>query len=450
MSAGGRSPHLADRRRPPRALTLTPALVAVLAALLAGPAGSLELAGRVFVVSWIDLAGVALGLTGLGVAVRRRRVHLELALVGYAGVLAVALLQTLLRPQPLEILGGSSRFVTAALLLFGLSQLTAGHARAATRWDATAVLVGFGAVLGAWVLLRLGLALADPQLTTFYAVKNAVVVPLGASNTLAGYLLLPAVAGAVLATGQRRLLLPAACALLGVVATLSRGGLLALLASLLLGAVATRRRPVVALAAGATVVALSLTAALTLLVDRAPAPAESSEPAAATAATPDGTAITPAPTTGPAEGLTDRRLEGATVSSPEGRLALWRSSAGAFLDAPLLGVGLNRLPAVTAELAQPHDHAHNLLLHALAETGLVGTLAYLLLWVALARRLWLADPSPQRTALALGALALFLHAQVEALSSQRGIEALLAVLLAVAASLPEAAPRPAGRVPLHR
>ncbi len=297
----------------------------VVTALLAGAAVSVDLGGREFVVSWIDLAAAVLAVVAAVVVVRRRRVRLDVALGAYGAVLAVVVVQAALLPQPLEILGGSSRFVTAALVLASLTVLGVG------RWWRE-VLVGWGAVLGAWVIVTLLLALADPALTSFYAVKNAVVTPLGASNTLGGYLVVPAAAGAVLASRDRRLVAPTAVAALGVVATLSRGAVAALVLAVVITAVVarTRRLGLVAVVGAATTVAVG--AGLTLA-------AHATDPLA---------------------------------SSTDGRLALWRAAVRGFLDHPVLGVGLNRITTITAGLRQPHDHAHNLFLQALAESGLLG------------------------------------------------------------------------------
>jgi hypothetical protein len=393
--------------------TTVPAVV--LASLLLGVAFTVELAGRPFVVSWIDLTAYAVGAAAVVCAVRRGRLVVDHALAAYAAFLLVVALQAAVAEQPLELLGGASRFVTAAAVLVAAGQAFGAAAGAPpatpTRSDRppwVAPLLAFGAVLGAWVVVRLLVALTDPALGGFYAVKNAVVTPLGASNTLAGYLVVPTAAGAVLARYDRRVLLPAGLSAAGVVATLSRGAVAALLVTALglAGAALLRRRRAALLAVAGAVATVVVLAGAVVLAGGEP--------------------------------VADTRLGGVTAGSPDGRLALWRTAAGAVVDAPLLGVGLNRLPTVTAGLAQPHDHAHNLELHALAESGLVGGLAYLALWGLLAWRLWRARPGPLRDALAAGALALFLHAQVEALSYQRGIEVLVALLLAAGAALPGA------------
>lgn len=393
------------------------ALALVLGALLLGALVRVELGGRTFVVSWIDVTAAGVALAGVASAWRRREVRVDLAVWAYSAFLAVTLAQALVSDVPLDVLGGSSRFVTAALVLVGVTQLRVTRAG----WELA--VAGFGVVLGAWVVVLLGLALADPDLRSFYAVKNAVVTPLGASNTLAGYLLVPAVAAVVLAGRDRRWWLPGAVATAGVVATLSRGALAALVVALVHAAV---RRPAQRVALGLTAaLAVAGTLALFTLVGPGATPPAPPPPAA-----PDAPLLDPVDADAVGASPVQR-----VTPSVDGRLALWRASAGAFLDRPLLGVGLNRITEVTAGLRQPHDHAHNALLHALVESGLLGTAAYLALWGTLVVRLRRAAPSATRTALAAGAVALALHAQVEALTYQRGIEVVVAVLLAGAATL---------------
>jgi O-antigen ligase len=67
------------------------------------------------------------------------------------------------------------------------------------------------------------------------------------------------------------------------------------------------------------------------------------------------------------------------------RLAHWQSALDMANDHPWLGVGFGNYEAAYAEYAlinwpYPLGHAHNYYLNILAETGIVGTLAYLLLW----------------------------------------------------------------------
>jgi len=100
------------------------------------------------------------------------------------------------------------------------------------------------------------------------------------------------------------------------------------------------------------------------------------------------------------------RFEQLLTHRPEGsflvRITLWKTAIGTFLDHPLLGVG----PGLFTRLRDVYEtihldpiylwargkSAHNLLLHYLAETGLVGGTALMALFVnqfRLARRNWL-------------------------------------------------------------
>lgn len=67
------------------------------------------------------------------------------------------------------------------------------------------------------------------------------------------------------------------------------------------------------------------------------------------------------------------------------RLAHWQSAVDMADDHPWLGVGFGNYEPAYAEYAlinwpYPLGHAHNYYLNIMAETGILGTLAYLLLW----------------------------------------------------------------------
>jgi putative inorganic carbon (HCO3(-)) transporter len=69
------------------------------------------------------------------------------------------------------------------------------------------------------------------------------------------------------------------------------------------------------------------------------------------------------------------------------RLAHWQAALGMLEDHPLLGVGIgNYVPVYPAYAVpgwrDPLGHAHNYYLHIAAETGLLGLVAYLMLWSA--------------------------------------------------------------------
>jgi O-antigen ligase len=69
------------------------------------------------------------------------------------------------------------------------------------------------------------------------------------------------------------------------------------------------------------------------------------------------------------------------------RLAHWQAALAMAEDQPWLGVGFGNYEPAYADYAlinwpYPLGHAHNYYLNLLAETGIVGLLAYLLLWTA--------------------------------------------------------------------
>lgn len=411
-------------------------LLLILAALLLGDAFSFDLLGREFTVSFIDLAAAGIGVSGAVVAWRRRRVRVDLALLAYGGVLAVLAVQALALPGALDILGGSSRFASAALILFGLSQLVPGQDRAAggegpasglLPWRWTTAVGLFGVVLAVWAALLLAGGLLDPARTSFYDVKKAVVMPLGASNFLAAFALVSAAVTGARARVDRRFLPVAGVCVLGVLATLSRGAVLAAGGALAVAPLLGRADRWVAARALGGLAALAVAGGVVLGAVVAPRFLDASGPPPQAAA-PGGEAPggsggqgDPAPSPG-----------GLVGGEVEGRMTLYAASWEAFRDRPLLGVGLNRLVTVTAPAGEPHPNAHNMVLHLLATTGLAGALAYGAVWATLLLRVVRLPAGPGRSGLLLGLLALLLHAQIEALATTRPVEALLATLVALA------------------
>jgi len=87
------------------------------------------------------------------------------------------------------------------------------------------------------------------------------------------------------------------------------------------------------------------------------------------------------------------RLRSSEIVAEE-RPRIWKAALMMFLDSPLLGVGFRQFGwhhfALNAQMPEPRmlgftDHAHNLLLHVLAEFGLVGfalLAGFTLLWFA--------------------------------------------------------------------
>ena len=70
------------------------------------------------------------------------------------------------------------------------------------------------------------------------------------------------------------------------------------------------------------------------------------------------------------------------------RLAHWQAALGMILDHPWLGVGFGNYGAAyeqyrTLRWANPLGHAHNYYLNIFAETGILGLLAYLGVWVSI-------------------------------------------------------------------
>ncbi len=126
------------------------------------------------------------------------------------------------------------------------------------------------------------------------------------------------------------------------------------------------------------------------------------------------------------------------------RLHLWRSAWSGFLEQPLLGVGLEsfdllydrsfRAEDYLASGHAHHDRAHNVLLGALAETGVLGLAAYLAFWTAAFRtalaslRTAEGEPGLFWLAAAVGAYFVYLLLWFEDLSSFHLLLAVLAFL----------------------
>lgn len=85
---------------------------------------------------------------------------------------------------------------------------------------------------------------------------------------------------------------------------------------------------------------------------------------------------------------------GSSEIAAEERPRIWKAALLMFLDSPLLGIGVRQFGwhhfALNAQMPEPRmlgftDHAHNLLLHVLAEFGLVGfalLTGFAVLWIA--------------------------------------------------------------------
>ncbi len=192
--------------------------------------------------------------------------------------------------------------------------------------------------------------------------------PLGDPNYLAQTLVVGAGLALAMAVHERRVLLSvgaAACAaitLAAIVPTYSRGGVVAAL--VVIGAFAMLRRPSRAvLGLAAAVVMLGLLALPGDLRERLSV----------------ATSITESP---------------AAVADPavRGRLSEMYAAAAMFRDAPLAGVGAGNYPVRYLEYAQTYQlddrrterAAHSLYLEIVAETGVVGMLAFAALLAAMA------------------------------------------------------------------
>lgn len=99
------------------------------------------------------------------------------------------------------------------------------------------------------------------------------------------------------------------------------------------------------------------------------------------------------------------------------RLAHWQAALDMWRDHVWFGVGFGNYEAAYAQYALPKwdlplGHAHNYYLNIAAETGLLGLLAYLMLWatafVAVVQRIRYSDSMYART-IALGALGMLIH-----------------------------------------
>jgi hypothetical protein len=399
-------------------------LLIVFAALLGGVIGHFDFGGRLFSFSWID--GVAVGVLAAGAvsAWRRRQVRLDPVLLAYAGILGVVALQVALFDGVWDLVGGATRFMVPTMLVAGLSQLLPDSARTAERppWRWPMVVGAFGTTLAVWTTVQAARGFLDPARSELYEIKAAIVVPMGASNYLASFLLVAFVVSAAFVARDRRYLVPAAVCGIGLFATLSRGAMLALFVVVLLAAVLGRSRHV--LAAGTAVVLGSAAVAVGLAVFPV------SEPAAPVGPTPVPVTEAEQPDADEGSGRNGLAVLGGEVP---GRLHLFRTAWTAFREHPVLGVGMNRVATTNAIDGIGHPNVHNLLLHSLVSIGLLGTAGYIALYVVLVLRIRRMPQRTERLALGFGLLALLLHAQVEAVAFTRAAEVLLAVMLCVAA-----------------
>ena len=333
----------------------------------------------------------------------------DLALAGYALAVTVAIAQA---AAPAHDAGAIAR--AAVPYLAGL--LVVVLVRSARRRDAVAarVTVGLavlGAGLAAWVLVRFAVALPDAIGAEhgFYRLKAGITTPLGDHNTAAGLLLVPLVASAVLAVGDRRWRVGVGLVAAGIAATLSRGAAVVLAVVVGVAYLAASRRRVATILSAALAGVLAVLFVAGMVMDTSPPP---------------GTA--PA---GPASesGLAD--VVGASVL---GRVDLAVRGLEVGRDRPLTGAGLGTFGEVAADLPEPNDHAHQMLAHAFAEGGVPLLVAVLLVACGVAFGGLRLPRSPRRDVVLFGGLGLLAHAQVEILAGRIGTEVLLACLAGLA------------------
>ncbi len=127
------------------------------------------------------------------------------------------------------------------------------------------------------------------------------------------------------------------------------------------------------------------------------------------------------------------------------RLAHWEAAKRMFDSAPLLGVGPGNYAANYADfrlLLWPEalGHAHNVYLNTLAESGVVGFDAFLLLWIVAALGCWRVvrkTLSPFTAALGIGVLGVLVHLAIHNLVDNlfvQGIYVQVALWLALVAA----------------
>ncbi len=208
-------------------------------------------------------------------------------------------------------------------------------------------------VLAGAAILAAGVAIGGgvlDQPAAFYALKQQVRAPVAAHNVLAGFLLVGAPAVAIAAVRRPRRWAPALGFVgLGLAATLSRGAVLAGVVAAVVARVGTRDRAVAARTGIVTLVgAIGIGGALWML------------------------------------GAPVQDAGGPT--STVARVELWQAAVEVVGTEPATGVGPDGFLAATRarDLAAPHEHAHDLPLHAAATLGVPGLLAEAAVWIGIA------------------------------------------------------------------
>lgn len=336
-------------------------------------------------------------------ALRLRRLRVDLVAVPVAVFVAYVIVQGIGAGVGPFGTGGFGRFATVLLLLLALPQFEVGpptRVPALPRWDVPVVLMGV--VIAVMALVKVVPAMGDPDLG-FYDLKDVIQLPLGNHNYVAAILVASLAVVLVRPLGRTWWTAAAGVIGLGLVVTLSRGGWLAAGVVLVVLAATRRDRATVRTVGGLGLLALALLVVVVF-----------------------------------AGGGATGRLAGVFSPATNARMELWGASWDAFVANPVLGVGIDRLPDWMTAVRQPYVHAHNLVLHGLATTGVVGTAIYLAYWAMVATRVVGLPALDQRLRVGLPLLALFVHAQIDSLSHFLVYEVVVAVLVGVAAAHPGA------------
>lgn len=383
----------------------TLALPVTLVAVAVATGGVLEFAvgERTLGVNTVQSASLLVGVLAAVRAWRRRLVRVDLVAVPMAVLLGYTVLQGLVDGVGPFGTGGFGRFATVLLLLLALPQFDEGPPARPSwvpTWDVPVVLMGV--VIAVMAMAKVIPAMDDPGLG-FYDLKDVVQLPLGNHNYVAAILVAALAVVLVRPLGRTWWSVAAAVIGLGLVVTLSRGGWLAAGVVLVVLAATRRDRATVLTVGGLGVVALVLLGVVVL-----------------------------------AGGGDTGRLAGVFSPATQARMDLWGASWEAFVTNPVLGVGVDRLPEWMTEVREPYVHAHNLVLHALAVTGVVGTFVYLGYWAMVAIRAVRLPVLDDRLRVGLPLLALFVHAQIDSLSYFLVYEVVVALLVGVAAARPRA------------
>jgi hypothetical protein len=333
--------------------------------------------------------------------------HSKVAVVAYLCLVAIGAAQAALLGRPGVILRGVWPYALALVTLAAVVRLGRSgttHLASERLHRLIGVVAAAASLLSLWVVVMILVALPDhvDAPSGFYHLKVAITSPVGDHNSAAGLLLVGLVAAVLTATEHRAGWLATVVISLGLVATLSRGAAVVLLAVAAASwATAGRPRmvPATLTAAGSAILASIL--GLAWLLDASP-PGES--PVA----------------------------DGPVGASVTARLELAQRGVDLASSNPLLGSGFGTFASHAGDLPAPNDHAHQLFAHAAAEGGVVALLAVITLSGLLLVTAWRLPTSPRRTFTLLGGGALLAHAQVEVLGGLPAYELLIALLIGVA------------------